>query len=277
MSSKIAKMVLGANGEAGQIAPSLVVVASVLHIGGWPRRQTNVASLLKGWQQKLRVATTVFIAPDLWTVNSQNGPAGQISTSHARGSEKEAEASRYIRRMGECLAVLRRRQQASPRWSTVHQNQAQPATTHLQRGANLVTGLNGLTVQQRAMVVKCHEAGRSCLVQMDLCPPARARRWNWHHATLKPAVTRLTANMVCGAIGGTAPSAAVRDFAQEVSCSTHRLVGWSARRLKQCKQPGVLVSVASNCTGVHGVSGQNSQRVRRLVARATMSASAPWR
>ena len=26
---------------------------------------------------------------------------------------------------------------------------------------------------------------------------------------------------------------------------------------------GVLVSVASNCTGVHGVSGQNSQRVRR--------------
>lgn len=26
---------------------------------------------------------------------------------------------------------------------------------------------------------------------------------------------------------------------------------------------GVLVSVASNCTGVHGVSGQNSQLVRR--------------
>ena len=88
--------------QAGQIAPSLVVVASVLHIGGspdnrctsasfdvfrnmntdgnslvssllnrgnygkfwslelaklcsgWPRRQTNVASLLKGWQQRLR-------------------------------------------------------------------------------------------------------------------------------------------------------------------------------------------------------------------------------
>eukprot|EP00438_Fugacium_kawagutii_P016741 Skav228874 [mRNA] locus=scaffold2395:54418:94387:+ [translate_table: standard] len=102
-----------------------------------------------------------------------------------------------------------------------------------------------------------------CPVWMDLYLLVRAKHWKRHLAALRAAATRSIVNMVSGASGETAPSVVVKDFARAASPSSHCSVGWSARQVKQCRQPGALVSAVSKCIGALGVSGQDYQLARR--------------